>query len=78
MKQWPDIECTVTSPLMSYEEYIEGVNSKDRFLSTMIGDLLRIREYPKLGFQIEQEIPDDVWQAGQELLKLGYDKYKLK
>ncbi len=43
----------------------------------MVGDLERIKEYPKLGFQIEQEIPDKVWEAGQELIKLGYNKFLL-
>jgi hypothetical protein len=43
----------------------------------MVGDLQRIKEYPKLGFQIEQEIPKDVWEAWEELVKLGYIKYLL-
>lgn len=77
-KQWPEVICTVTSPNIPFEEYAYDEEFKRRFISVMVGDLLRIREYPKLGFQIEQEIPDDVWQAGQELLKLGYNKYALK
>jgi len=40
-----------------------------------VGDLVRLREYPQRGYQIEQDIPDDVWKAGQELMKKGYDKY---
>ena len=76
-KQWPEVECIVTSPEISYEEYPNGRKPefKKRYTDVMVGDLLRIKEYPKLGFQIEQEIPNDVWQAGQELVKLGYDKY---
>jgi hypothetical protein len=35
----------------------------------------RIEEYPKLSFQVEQEIPDDVWKAFNELVSLGYDKH---
>ena len=34
--------------------------------------------YPERGFQIPQEIPDDVWQAYEELVEAGYDKYLLK
>jgi len=73
-KQWPKVECIVASPQISYENY--GLNPKfrEKFLSTMVGDLIRIKEYPKLGFQIEQDIPEDVWSAGQELIKLGYNK----
>ncbi len=44
----------------------------------MVGDLQRIREYPKLGFQIEQEIPSDVWEAWGGLVELGYTKYYLE
>ncbi len=69
----------VTSPSLSYEEYFTtDTVFKKRFINVMVGDLLRIKEYPKLGFQIKQNIPEDVWQAGQELIKLGFDTYVLK
>lgn len=78
-KQWPEIECLATSPQLSYEEYAKGSDFfKDKFINVMVGDLLRIKEYPKLGFQIEQDIPDEVWNAGQKLVSLGYDKYLIK
>ena len=41
----------------------------------MVGDLQRIREYPKLGYQIEQEIPAKVWRAYEKLGAAGYDKH---
>ena len=41
----------------------------------MVGDLQRIKLYPALGYQIAQEIPDDVWSAFEELVRAGYDKY---
>lgn len=44
----------------------------------MVGDLQRIKEYPKQGFQIEQEIPDEVWRAYEELVKLGYTQFLMK
>ena len=76
-KQWPEAECLVTSPQISYEEYSTDALFKERFINIMTGDLQRIREYPKLGFQIEQEIPDEVWRVWEELIKLGYTKYFL-
>jgi uncharacterized SAM-binding protein YcdF (DUF218 family) len=75
LKQWPEVECIVTSPQLSYEDYPTDIYPKDGFINTMVGDLLRIKEYSKLGFQIEQDIPEEVWHAGQELIKLGYNKY---
>lgn len=78
-KQWPEIELFVTSPILSFEEYYNNdLIFKDRFVNVMVGDLIRIKEYPKLGFQIEQDIPDEVWQAGQELIRMGYNKHILK
>lgn len=44
----------------------------------MVGDLQRIREYPKLGFQIEQNIPKSVWQAFEKMVGWGYSKHLIK
>lgn len=78
-KQWPDVDIMVTSPPVSYEEYPDPSHfaDKERFISTMVGDLQRIKEYPAQGFQIPQEIPDTVWQAGENLIRLGYTRYAL-
>ncbi len=77
-KQWTEPECIVTSPLVSYEEDSKDKIFRDKFIAVMVGDLIRIKEYSKLGFQIEQEIPADVWEAGQKLLCTGFDKYNIK
>lgn len=78
-KQWPEVNICMSSPSMSYEDYMNSKDvPKEVFLNVMVGDLQRIKEYPKLGFQIEQEIPEDVWNSFQELVKLGYDKYLIK
>lgn len=78
-KVWPEPEIIVTSPQISFEEYTTNnpYDDNERIIHRMVGDLQRIKEYPKLGFQIPQEIPADVWEAGQKLLELGYDKYKI-
>jgi hypothetical protein len=41
----------------------------------MVGDLQRIRLYPARGFQIEQEIPDEIWAAGERLIALGFNRH---
>ena len=76
-KQWPEAACVVTSPQIPFEDYIDPAYhmTRERFLNTMVGDLLRIKEYPAKGYQIPQEIPEDVWDAGQKLLALGYSNY---
>jgi uncharacterized SAM-binding protein YcdF (DUF218 family) len=77
-KLWPEKEVLVTSPQVSFEEYLrEYTNeqlSKDDVISIMVGDLQRIKLYPMKGFQIHQEIPVAVWSAYEELVKAGYDQ----
>jgi uncharacterized SAM-binding protein YcdF (DUF218 family) len=81
-KVWPGKRIIVTSPRLSLDEYLarysnESLSAHD-VIGIMVGDLQRIREYPARGFQISQEIPDDVWEAYEKLVRAGYDKYLLK
>lgn len=78
-KVWPGKHVVVTSPQASFDEYLARYSnsalSADEVISIMAGDLQRIRLYPRMGFQIEQEIPDEVWDAFEELVSLGYDQH---
>lgn len=76
-KQWPDVDCMVTSPQISYEDYWQQKppEFKNKFIDVMVGDLQRIKEYPGLGFQIEQDIPLEVWSAYEKLVEIGFTKY---
>jgi uncharacterized SAM-binding protein YcdF (DUF218 family) len=76
-KQWPDpgTEFIVTSPQISYDEYFDSSNPRERVVHIMVGDLQRVREYAKAGYQVRQTIPDEVWQAYEQLVRLGYTKH---
>jgi uncharacterized SAM-binding protein YcdF (DUF218 family) len=74
-KHWPDKKLMVTSPQISFDEYPNSEIPLERVINIMVGDLQRIKEYPAMGFQIYQEIPDDVWEAYEKLVKLGFDKH---
>lgn len=77
-KVWPEPQVKVTSPQVSMDEYLRGYThgslSAHDVISIMVGDLQRIRLYADRGFQIPQDIPDDVWAAYEELLRAGYDQ----
>lgn len=78
-KVWPRKEVIVTSPQMSFDEYLarysnEALTAGD-VISIMVGDLQRIRVYPEKGFQVPQEIPEDVWRAYEELIAAGYNRH---
>ncbi|KAL1844693.1 hypothetical protein VTK73DRAFT_2016 [Phialemonium thermophilum] len=77
VKQWPepDVQFSVASPLLEFADYPDADNPRDLVINVMVGDLVRIREYPARGFQIPQDIPDEVWQAGQRLIAAGYDRH---
>ncbi|MGH9875597.1 MAG: YdcF family protein [Pyrinomonadaceae bacterium] len=78
-KSWPEKQVLVTSPQVSFEEYLnEYANrelSTDDVISIMVGDLQRIKLYAEQGFQIHQDIPDEIWAAYEELVRTGYDRH---
>jgi uncharacterized SAM-binding protein YcdF (DUF218 family) len=75
---WPEKKVIVTSPRVSFAEYLKSyVNSElsvAEVINIMVGDLQRIKLYPARGFQIEQEIPEEVWSAYEQLVCAGYTK----
>jgi uncharacterized SAM-binding protein YcdF (DUF218 family) len=77
-KHWPDKKLLVTSPPLSFEEYPNNDISVEKLINMMVGDLQRIKLYPEKGFQVYQEIPEDVWEAFERLVALGFDKQLMK
>lgn len=69
---WPEKKFIVTSPQISYLDYPLPHMPKEKLISIVVGDLQRIKLYPEKGFQIPQEIPDDVWEAYEKLVALGF------
>src|SRR5215467_7635009 len=59
-QHWPDKNLVVTSPQISFEDYPTEEIPLERVINIMVGDLQRIKFYPAKGFQVYQEIPDDV------------------
>ena len=73
-KAWPEKSFVVTSPQISFDDYPTDAIPVEQVINIMIGDLQRIKIYPAKGFQIEQEIPEEVWQAYERLVELGFSK----
>jgi uncharacterized SAM-binding protein YcdF (DUF218 family) len=78
-KIWPEKGVLVTSPRVSFDEYLDSHSAKElsaeRVINIMVGDLQRIKIYAEEGFQIHQEIPGEVWSAYEELVRAGYDQH---
>ncbi|KAJ6543986.1 DUF218 domain-containing protein [Mycena capillaripes] len=65
----------VTSPPLEWADYPDADNPRDLVINVMVGDLVRIRDYPARGFQVAQEIPPEVWAAAQRLIEAGYNAH---
>ena len=78
-RYWPEKQVVVTSPQVSFREYLAEYSNRSisvaDVIGIMAGDLQRIKLYPALGYQIAQDIPDEVWSAFEELVRAGFDKY---
>ncbi len=77
-KQSSEIDIIVTSPPISFEEYLPADRPKEEWIHILTGDLQRIKIYADKGFMIRQDIPSEVWDAYKKLVDLGYAKHILE
>jgi uncharacterized SAM-binding protein YcdF (DUF218 family) len=77
-KHWPDKNLLVTSPQISFEDYPTEEIPLEKVINIMVGDLQRIKIYPEKGFQIQQEIPEEVWTACLQLMEYGFNSHLVK
>jgi uncharacterized SAM-binding protein YcdF (DUF218 family) len=80
LKVWPEITYRLSSPPGAFTDYPNKDISMHELIQVMVGDFQRILVYPRLGFQVPQEVPQEVVKAYEDLLALGYtrDLVKLK
>lgn len=74
-KHWPDKKLMVTSPQIPFEQYPTNEIPLAMVINIMVGDFQRIKLYAEKGYQIPQDIPAEVWQAYEELVKAGYNQH---
>ncbi len=77
-KNWPEKDAIVTSPPISYENYPYTLKPRDAVINSVVGDLQRLKVYGERGYSLPQDIPEDVWDAYEKLVALGYDKNLVK
>ncbi|SHM56750.1 DUF218 domain-containing protein [Streptomyces yunnanensis] len=77
-KVWPEVEVVCASDPLDFADYVKSIGNERLVIDTMVGDLQRVIEYPKLGFAVEQEVPDDVVTAYEHLLRAGFDSRLFK
>ena len=79
---WPELNFSVTSPQVTIPEYLESAKrhgmTEEASISVIVGDFQRMDLYPKLGYQLPQQIPAEAWEAYHKLVAMGYDKQLAK
>ncbi|MCX6824634.1 MAG: YdcF family protein [candidate division SR1 bacterium] len=68
------VEFYIASPQVSFKKYPNENISLETLINMMVGDMQRIIEYPAKGFQIYQEIPENVMIAYNKLIAFGFTK----
>ncbi|MFF4275969.1 YdcF family protein [Streptomyces sp. NPDC001536] len=72
-KLWPDAQVVCASEPLELDDYIKSIGDEKLVVDMLVGDLQRVIEYPKLGFAVEQDVPGDVHDAYERLLRAGFD-----
>ena len=71
-KLWPEVDVICASEPLEFDDYLKSIGDEKLVTDQLVGDLQRVIEYPKLGFAIEQDIPEDVHAAYHSLIRDGF------
>ncbi|MFB6563658.1 MULTISPECIES: YdcF family protein [unclassified Streptomyces] len=71
-KLWPEVEVLCASEPLELDDYLKSIGDEKLVLDMLVGDLQRVIEYPEHGFAIAQEVPDDVYDAYESLMRDGF------
>jgi uncharacterized SAM-binding protein YcdF (DUF218 family) len=77
-KHFPDKACLISSPPLYYQDYCISSDpeiSHERVIHLIVGDLQRLWVYAEKGFQIPQEVPAEVMEAYETLIRMGYTEH---
>ena len=78
----PECKGIVTSQNIEFEQYCKQyereIGNKDEVIEDLVGSVERMKVFAQRGWQVQMDIPNTVWQAYEDLVKMGYDKYNTK
>ncbi len=77
-KQWGEVTWYISVPQLSFEEYPTEDTPLESTIQLMTGDLQRLRVYAEKGFQAPVEVPDEIWEINERLIRDGYDLYAIR
>ncbi|WP_331731282.1 YdcF family protein [Streptomyces sp. NBC_00073] len=71
-KLWPDVEIVCASEPLELDDYVKSIGDERLVVDMLVGDLQRVIEYPRQGFAIDQDVPEDVHAAYESLIGDGF------
>ena len=69
---WPEVDVTCASQSLEFDDYLKTIGDDRLVVDMLVGDLQRVIEYPRHGFAIAQQVPQDVLDAYHALLNDGF------
>ncbi|BBC34580.1 uncharacterized protein SGFS_058740 [Streptomyces graminofaciens] len=71
-KLWPEIEWVSASTPMTLPDYVDSIGDARLVIDMLVGAQQRLMVYPRQGFMVEQEVPEDVLAAYERLCGEGF------
>ncbi|MEU7021055.1 YdcF family protein [Streptomyces sp. NPDC046203] len=71
-KLWPEVEIVCASEPLGLDDYVRSIGDDKLVVDMLVGDLQRVIEYPKQGFAVAQDVPDEVRDAYESLVRDGF------
>ena len=76
--QWPRVTAFVDAPCVAFPDNVSNVVGVLGVIDEMVGDIHRILQYPKRGFQAEHKVPPPVLEAWRGLIAAGFTSHLLR
>jgi len=76
--EWPEMPASVASPRLSLDEYFTAELTPEKIVNIIAGDLQRIWIYARKGYSAPQRLPDEVKQAYDGLVALGFTEHLIQ
>jgi hypothetical protein len=76
--QWPEIRAYISCPDIRFPDDVSNIVGLFGLINEMVGDIERIIEYPKLGYQVEHELPPEVIESWEYLKRQGFTQHLMR
>lgn len=71
-KLWPEVDVICASEPLEFDDYVTTIGDPRLVLEMVVGDLQRVIEYPRMGYAIDQQVPEGVLAAYRRLIDAGF------